>query len=126
MSNVFPLSLSLSLPLSLPLSLSLSLSLLPQERQKAQVLLRRKADLVYKRFNGIPGVSCRRVRGAMYAFPKIELPPGAFEEAKVYIFNHFIYKTCIFKVTIILKTSAKKFMRFGEKISLRLWTCVVV
>ena len=48
------------------------------------MLLCRKADLVYKRFNAIPGVSCRRVSGAMYAFPKIELPPRTFEEAKVY------------------------------------------
>jgi alanine transaminase len=59
-----------------------SYDLYREERQKAQVLLCRKADLVYKRFNAIPGVSCRRVSGAMYAFPKIELPPRTFEEAK--------------------------------------------
>ena len=55
-----------------------------QERRRTQVALHRKADLVYRRFNAVPGVSCRRVRGAMYAFPKIELSPRAIEEAKVF------------------------------------------
>ena len=58
------------------------------------MLLRRKAELVYKRFNSIPGVSCRRVQGAMYAFPKIDLPPKALEEAKV----HTLYtRLCFIK-----------------------------
>jgi alanine transaminase len=59
-----------------------SYDLYRKERQQTQAELRNKADLVYKRFNSIPGVSCRRVRGAMYAFPKIELPPKAIEVAK--------------------------------------------
>jgi alanine transaminase len=59
-----------------------SYELYKEERKRTQVALRRKADLVCRRFNSVPGVSCRRVRGAMYAFPQIHLPPRAIEEAK--------------------------------------------
>ena len=54
-----------------------------KERELTQTRLRSKADLVYQRFNSVPGVSCRQVRGAMYAFPRIELPQRAIEEAEV-------------------------------------------
>ena len=42
-----------------------------------------KADMVYRRINSIPGVSCNSVQGAMYAFPKIEIPAAALEDARV-------------------------------------------
>lgn len=37
--------------------------------------LKRRRDLVVRRFNSIPGISCPSPRGAFYAFPKIESNP---------------------------------------------------
>lgn len=47
--------------------------------QKAKLLRdsRAKAKLAYERLNAIPGVSCRAVNGAVFCFPKIELPKRA-------------------------------------------------
>ena len=39
--------------------------------------------MVYERFNKIPGVFCNPVEGAMYAFPRIDIPEKAWELAKV-------------------------------------------
>lgn len=38
--------------------------------------LRQRAQLTTERLNAIPGVSCVAPRGAFYAMPKIDLPPG--------------------------------------------------
>jgi aspartate/methionine/tyrosine aminotransferase len=38
--------------------------------------LRQRADLTAARFNAMPGMSCVAPRGAFYAMPKVELPPG--------------------------------------------------
>jgi aspartate/methionine/tyrosine aminotransferase len=47
-------------------------------REKGEVLdaLRRKAELLERGLNGVEGITCNRVAGAMYAFPRIALPPG--------------------------------------------------
>lgn len=37
---------------------------------------------MYERFNSLPGMSCQPADGAMYLFPKIDIPPKAVEEAK--------------------------------------------
>lgn len=39
--------------------------------------------MIYERFNKIPGVTCNEVQGAMYAFPRIDIPEAAWEDAKV-------------------------------------------
>lgn len=44
--------------------------------------LAEKAKLTEEGFNSIPGIHCNPVQGAMYSFPRIELPPKAIEEAK--------------------------------------------
>ena len=48
------------------------------EREKREVLeaLRTKAGIVGRGLNAVPGIRCNEVTGAMYAFPRIELPPG--------------------------------------------------
>ena len=53
-------------------------------REKEAVLsgLKQKAEIVARTFNSIPGFSCNSVAGAMYAFPRIELPQKAIEKAK--------------------------------------------
>lgn len=38
--------------------------------------LRERAELTTTRMNAIPGMSCVAPRGAFYAMPKVELPPG--------------------------------------------------
>ena len=38
--------------------------------------LRERAELTTARMNAIPGISCVAPRGAFYAMPKVELPPG--------------------------------------------------
>lgn len=42
--------------------------------------LRKRAILLAEGLNRIPGIECNQVAGAMYAFPKITLPPGRTDE----------------------------------------------
>jgi len=54
------------------------------QREEADIfngLIRRSASLV-KALNAIEGIECQTAEGAMYAFPSIELPNGAIEDAK--------------------------------------------
>merc|ERR1719500_1392133 len=44
--------------------------------------LARRAKLVADTLNSIEGFTCNTVQGAMYAFPKIHLPPRAVQAAK--------------------------------------------
>ena len=56
-----------------------------QERSHILTSLKKKAETISKRLDKIEGIECNPVQGAMYAFPKIYLPPGAIAKAKV---NH--------------------------------------
>lgn len=55
------------------------------EQEKAQVLrdLDTKGRLVADTLNGLPGYRCNAVQGAMYAFPRVELPASAIAAAQV-------------------------------------------
>lgn len=44
--------------------------------------LRRRAKLITKAFNSLPGFSCQATDGAMYAFPQITLPPKFISHAE--------------------------------------------
>jgi len=48
------------------------------EREKRDVLeaLRKKAAIVGRGLDAVPGIRCNEVTGAMYAFPRVDLPPG--------------------------------------------------
>merc|ERR1712232_36625 len=59
-----------------------SFPLYKEERDAVLSSLKRKAQLVTKRLNEFPGVSCQVVEGAMYAFPQIKLPDKAIEAAR--------------------------------------------
>lgn len=59
-----------------------SYQLYNEERETVLETLAWKADMVHRRINSIPGVSCNSVQGAMYAFPKIEIPAAALEDAR--------------------------------------------
>jgi alanine transaminase len=54
------------------------------EKEKAQVLgdLALNAEMTTKTLNSIEGVECNEVKGAMYAFPRVHLPPRAIQAAK--------------------------------------------
>ncbi|XP_036391018.1 alanine aminotransferase 2-like [Megalops cyprinoides] len=54
-------------------------------KEKNAVLgtLAEKAKLTEQILNMVPGIKCNPVQGAMYAFPRIFIPSGAIEEAKV-------------------------------------------
>lgn len=54
-----------------------------QERDQVLADLKHKAQLVSKTFDAVDGVTCNAVQGAMYCFPKLDLPPKAVEHAKV-------------------------------------------
>ncbi|VDD85102.1 unnamed protein product [Enterobius vermicularis] len=44
--------------------------------------LKERAKLVQEAYSSVKGIECNPVQGAMYAFPKITLPPKAIEKAK--------------------------------------------
>lgn len=54
------------------------------EKEKKGILeaLKERATLVAQTFNKLKGVECNPVQGAMYAFPKLNLPEKAIEAAK--------------------------------------------
>ncbi|CAJ0593737.1 unnamed protein product [Cylicocyclus nassatus] len=53
-------------------------------KEKTAVLdsLKERARLVKEAYGSIEGVSCNEVQGAMYAFPRLLLPPKAIEKAR--------------------------------------------
>jgi aspartate/methionine/tyrosine aminotransferase len=53
-----------------------SYPLYEKERREILEALRRKAALVGKGLDAVEGIRCNEVTGAMYAFPRIDLPPG--------------------------------------------------
>lgn len=56
--------------------------LLRQQLNEIYQSLQRKAKMVFEKLNQLPDVQCQRVEGAMYAFPRIWLPPKAVELAQ--------------------------------------------
>ena len=51
--------------------------------------------MVHTKFNKIPGVFCNEVQGAMYAFPRIDIPEEALEDAKVHLYCCTYIYTCV-------------------------------
>ena len=56
---------------------------LMQERSHILTSLKKKAVKISKRLDKIEGIKCNAVQGAMYAFPRVYLPPDAIAKAKV-------------------------------------------
>lgn len=59
-----------------------SYDLFMKEKQEVLESLRERAKLTADTFNSIPGIVSNPVAGAMYAFPKIILPPKAIKAAE--------------------------------------------
>jgi alanine transaminase len=51
------------------------------QKQKIYNELKEKAKLMTDGLNSIPGFSCQPAQGAMYCFPKIDMPEGAIKAA---------------------------------------------
>lgn len=45
--------------------------------------LAKKAKLVHQWMNRIPGVQCNEIQGSMEAFPRIDIPVEAWDDARV-------------------------------------------
>lgn len=54
-----------------------------QERQEVLAELAAKAKLTEQVLNEAPGIRCNPVQGAMYSFPRVQLPPRAVQRAQV-------------------------------------------
>ncbi|KAF5920968.1 hypothetical protein HPG69_017910, partial [Diceros bicornis minor] len=52
------------------------------ERQAVLAELAAKAKLTEQVFNEAPGIHCNPVQGAMYSFPRVQLPPRAVQRAQ--------------------------------------------
>ncbi|KAK7801229.1 hypothetical protein U0070_015406 [Myodes glareolus] len=52
------------------------------ERQEVLAELAAKAKLTEQVFNEAPGIRCNPVQGAMYSFPRVQLPPRAVQRAQ--------------------------------------------
>ena len=59
-----------------------SYDLYEKETSEQLASLRRRAQVVTRAFRSLPGVTCNDTEGAMYAFPKLELPRKAVEAAE--------------------------------------------
>lgn len=53
-----------------------------EERNGVLDSLKERAELVHKTLNSFEGYTVNKVQGAMYIFPKIDIPPKAVEAAK--------------------------------------------
>merc|ERR1719265_2912318 len=72
----------MALCLSPPAEGGPSWELYNKERSGILNSLQRKAKLTSQRLNAIPHMSCQPIDGAMYAFPRIELPESFIAQAK--------------------------------------------
>jgi aspartate/methionine/tyrosine aminotransferase len=63
-----------------PVEGSPSYALYVSERDHIMSELRTRAALLAQGLNGIPGIHCTRIAGAMYAFPRLELPAGRSDD----------------------------------------------
>ncbi|CAM2107136.1 unnamed protein product [Caretta caretta] len=56
--------------------------ILGQEKQAVLSNLAHKAQLTQEIFGPVPGIRCNPVQGAMYSFPRIQIPARAVQEAQ--------------------------------------------
>ena len=53
-----------------------------EEKDALYGALKRKSIMMHRKLNSIKGISCNELEGAMYAFPRIDMPQGAIEAAE--------------------------------------------
>ncbi|XP_040481951.1 alanine aminotransferase 1 isoform X2 [Ursus maritimus] len=72
----------LSMVVSPPAPSDPSFAQFQAERQAVLAELAAKAKLTEQVFNEAPGIRCNPVQGAMYSFPRVQLPPRAVQRAQ--------------------------------------------
>ncbi|XP_012668562.1 alanine aminotransferase 1 isoform X2 [Otolemur garnettii] len=72
----------LDLVVSPPVPSDPSFAQFQAERQAVLAELAAKAKLTEQVFNEAPGICCNPVQGAMYSFPRVQLPPRAVQRAQ--------------------------------------------
>ena len=71
-----------SLMVKPPLPGEESYELFEQENRAIFEGLKERAQKLVDGLNSIPGITCARAEGAMYAFPRVDIPEKAIEKAK--------------------------------------------
>ena len=82
--------------------------------------LRDKARLVHQRMNRIPGVQCNEIQGSMEAFPRLDIPHEAWDDARVRSSCTRIYNN--YALALIVMGSKRRghfvlFLNFKTRIS---------
>ena len=49
------------------------------EKQEIYARTRKKANRVYKQLNAVPGISCQKIEGSVFGFPRIHIPESKLE-----------------------------------------------
>lgn len=62
-----------------------------------------RAQAVHEAYDSIDGIECNPVQGAMYAFPRINLPQKAIDKAKVKLIILFLFKIEILAFQIFIE-----------------------
>lgn len=67
-----------------------------RHQQKFRDALRERAELVTRRANAIPGMSCVMPKAAFYAMPRVDLPPGKTDVEYVIALVHATGVLCVY------------------------------
>jgi aspartate/methionine/tyrosine aminotransferase len=80
------------------------------EAEKAAIFdsLKRRAKIVGQGLDSIPGFSCQPAQGAMYCFPKVELPLGAIDAAR----EQGLPPDTMYAVSLLERTGTFSFLGF--------------
>lgn len=62
--------------------------------------LKDRATAIYEACDSIDGIECNPVQGAMYAFPRIQMPQKAIDKAKVRDENYRTYFSSKVKILV--------------------------
>ena len=60
-----------------------SFDLYHKEMTEIITSLASKAKMVHERMNKIPGIQCNEIQGSMEAFPRVDIPKEAWNDARV-------------------------------------------
>ncbi|PIO67774.1 aminotransferase, class I/II [Teladorsagia circumcincta] len=52
------------------------------EKKAALEGFKKRAAMVKQAFNGVEGLTCNDIQASLYAFPRVQIPPGAIDKAK--------------------------------------------
>lgn len=68
------------------------------EKQRIFARTRRKADMVYRHLNSVPGISCQKIQGSVFGFPRIDIPKRTYAFPSICLFLDVFY--CIVSISI--------------------------